>query len=228
VPNHALEFVLLFIAGPAAFTYTRHRIPAIPALWALTACCLFVLLHDPDFDRTRLWNAAALSQNAVPILCLFASAAAVGIVLVLRFAPGVFLNFPRSNPRFWGLVMLLYPVLSVYPQGIVYRAFVFQRYSGLFANPRALVLASATAFAYMHIVFQNRLALILTLLGGVLFAYRYLQTGSLFVSSFEHALYGCAIFTIGLGRYFYHAAARQSALAGRVPDEISGLSSGPE
>jgi hypothetical protein len=26
------------------------------------------------------------------------------------------------------------------------------------------------------------------------------------VSSLEHALYDCAIFTIGLGRWFYHGA----------------------
>jgi hypothetical protein len=45
--------------------------------------------------------------------------AAIGTTLVWRFAPGLFLNFPRSNPWLWGLVMLLYPVLSVYPQGIV-------------------------------------------------------------------------------------------------------------
>lgn len=30
------------------------------------------------------------------------------------------------------LVMILYPVQSVYPQGIVYRTFVFGRYRDLF------------------------------------------------------------------------------------------------
>jgi membrane protease YdiL (CAAX protease family) len=69
-------------------------------------------------------------------------------------------------------------------------------------------LASAISFAYVHIVFRNPLALALTFLAGLLFGFRYLQTGSLLVSSFEHALYGCAIFTIGLGRSFYYAAAR--------------------
>jgi membrane protease YdiL (CAAX protease family) len=103
----------------------------------------------------------------------------------------------------------LYPILSVYPQGIVYRAFIFERYRELFGPSWAIVLASAVAFAYVHIVFRNPLAIGLTFLGGVLFAYRYLQTGSLFVSSFEHALYGCAIFTIGLGRSFYHGAVRR-------------------
>ena len=98
--------------------------------------------------------------------------------------------------------MLLYPVLSVYPQGIVYRAFVFERYRNLFSPDWAIVLASTITFAYAHIVFRNWLAVGLTFLGGLLFGFRYLETGSLFTSSFEHALYGCAIFTMGLGQWF--------------------------
>ena len=46
----------------------------------------------------------------------------------------------------------------------------------------------------------------LTLVGGLLFAYRYTKTGSLLTSCVEHALYGCFLFTVGLGRFFYHAA----------------------
>lgn len=105
--------------------------------------------------------------------------------------------------------MVLYPVLSVYPQGIVYRAFLFGRYRELFGHAWAMVLVSAIAFAYVHVVFRNPLAPSLSFLGGLLFATRYEQTGSLFISSFEHALYGCAIFTIGLGRWFYHAAVQR-------------------
>jgi membrane protease YdiL (CAAX protease family) len=102
--------------------------------------------------------------------------------------------------------MLLYPVLSVYPQSIIYRAFLIHRYQPLFCSPQAIVLASATAFSFMHIIFHNPLAIWLTFVGGLLFACRYQKTGSLFVSSLEHALYGCLLFTIGLGRYFYTRA----------------------
>ena len=37
-----------------------------------------------------------------------------------------------------------------------------------------------------------------------------MQTGSLFISSFEHSLYGCAVFTIGIGRSFYYSGVRES------------------
>jgi membrane protease YdiL (CAAX protease family) len=67
-----------------------------------------------------------------------------------------------------------------------------------------MIVASAAAFAFLHIVFRNPLAPALTFAGGLLFAWRYAESGSLAVSSFEHALYGCWLFTVGLGGYFYH------------------------
>jgi len=205
---HALEFFLLFFVGPTVFAFTRHRIPAIPALWAWMAWCLSVLLRDPHFNRQHLWASAALLRYAPSILGIFAAAVIVGVVLVRRFAPELFLTLPRTKPVLWAALMLLYPVLSVYPQGIVFRAFVFERYRDVFGSGAGLVLASAAAFAYVHIVFHNRLALILTGLGGILFGMRYLQTGSLLITSVEHSLYGCAIFTIGMGRSLHHAANR--------------------
>jgi hypothetical protein len=47
---------------------------------------------------------------------------------------------------------------------------------------------------------------ILTLLGGLMFAKTYEETGSLVLSGIEHALYGGFLFTIGLGKYFYYGA----------------------
>ncbi|AXC10718.1 hypothetical protein ACPOL_1370 [Acidisarcina polymorpha] len=162
-----------------------------------------MLLRDPGFDRSLLWNPAPLANSLNSILIPFALAV-VGIGLgVLHFAPRLLFNFVRVNPGLWALVMLLYPVLSVYPQSIIYRAFLMHRYQTLFISPWALILGSGMAFSLMHLIFRNPLAPALTLIGGILFAYRYQRTGSLFVSSLEHSLYGCFLFTIGLGRYFY-------------------------
>ena len=204
----AVEFVLLFLALPLAFTYVPVRLPAIPALWALCAYCSVVLLNDRSFDRRQLWNTASFWRDAAGMLGLFSVIAVTIAAWMYWYSHDRFLSFPRANTWFWGVVMILYPVLSVYPQGIIYRAFVFQRYRGLFATDWGIVAASAFAFAFVHIVFRNRIALVFTALGGVLFGLRYLQTKSLFISSFEHALYGCLMFTVGLGQWFYHGAAR--------------------
>ena len=47
------------------------------------------------------------------------------------------------------------------------------------------------------------LAVALCVIGGWLFADTYSRTRSLWLASAEHALYGCLVFTVGLGRYFY-------------------------
>jgi membrane protease YdiL (CAAX protease family) len=146
----------------------------------------------------------ALPGKMGVILAIFA-VGALGIwVGARRFAPELEWSFVRQQPVFWAVVMVAYPVLSVYPQGLLYRAFFFERYAGLFPGKWAMIVASAAAFAFLHIIFRNWLAVGLTFAGGLLFAERYAETGSLATSSFEHALYGCWLFTVGLGQYFYH------------------------
>jgi membrane protease YdiL (CAAX protease family) len=199
-----VEFILLFVALPLGYRFSPVRIPALPLLWVVSGYALWQLLRDPQFDRAKLWNAGTLPAHLGVILAIFA-AVAVGIWLGVRwFAPALEWSFVRQSPAFWAVVMVVYPVLSVYPQGILYRAFFFERYGELFPGKWTMILASAAAFAFLHIIFRNWLAVALTFGGGVLFAARYAETGSLATSSFEHALYGCWLFTVGLGQYFYH------------------------
>jgi hypothetical protein len=119
----AIEFLFLFFLGTPLFVLAWPRISPIPALWAVTAYCLVTMLRDPNFDRTRLWDTAGLWKPAPEILSLFAVILLLGIVLVLRYAPTTFLSFPRSNPFFWILVMVLYPLLSVIRRGSSFGCF---------------------------------------------------------------------------------------------------------
>ena len=203
-PALILEFVLLFVALPLGYRFSPARIPALPLLWVVAGYAVLQLRLDPRFDRSRLWNPAPILSHAIPIGTVFAVAALLLWLGVRRFSPELEWSFVRQHPGFWALVMVAYPVLSVYPQGLLYRAFFFERYATLFPDKWGMILASAAAFAFLHIVFRNSLAVGLTFAGGILFAARYAETGSLATSSFEHALYGCWLFTVGLGQYFYH------------------------
>jgi len=206
MPRSALmvEFVVLFVALPLGYRFSPVRVPALPLLWVVTGYALRQMLRDPQFDRARLWNADRLPGQAASILAIFAVVALLLWLGVRRFAPELEWSFARQHPGFWAVVMVAYPVLSVYPQGLLYRAFFFERYAGLFPCKWAMIVASAAAFAFLHIIFRNWLAVALTFGGGLLFAARYAETGSLATSGFEHALYGCWLFTVGLGQYFYH------------------------
>jgi len=200
----AVEFVLIFVAMPLAYRFSPVRIPVLPLLWVVSGYALWQLLRDPAFDHSRLWNIGALPGKLPAILGIFAVVAVIIWAGVHWFAPDLEWSFVRHRPVFWAIVMVAYPVVSVYPQGLLYRAFFFHRYQALFADHWEMIVASAAAFGFMHLIFRNPLAVSLTFAGGLLFAARYAQTGSLAASSFEHALYGCWLFTVGLGQYFYH------------------------
>lgn len=204
------ELLLLFVAAPLAYRFSPVRIPALPLLWIVSGYAGWQLMRDPRFPRTRLWNAGSLPAHLAQILIPFAAAALLIGLGVHRFAPRREWALLRRNPGFWAVIMVAYPVLSVYPQGVLYRAFFFERYAPLFPGRWTMIVASAAAFAFLHIVFRNRLAVGLTFLGGLLFAFRYAQTGSLAASCLEHALYGCWLFTVGLGEHFYHGTYRDT------------------
>jgi len=199
-----LEFLSLFVALPLAYRFSPLRIPALPLLWIVSAYAWWQLLRDPRFRRGQLWNSAPFSVHLPAILSIFAVVALLIWLTVHRFVPHLEWSFVRRNPVFWAVVMVAYPVLSVYPQGILYRAFFFERYAPLFPGKWTMILLSAAAFSFLHIIFRNPIAPALTFFGGLLFAWRYVETGSLATSCFEHALYGCWLFTVGLGGYFYH------------------------
>jgi len=110
---------------------------------------------------------------------------------------------PVARPRLWLALVALYPLLSVVPQGIVYRCLVLDRYAPLFGGRSAAILASAAAFGMAHVVYRDAVAVALAFAGGILFARTHARTRSLVVSSVEHALYGVLVFSSPLGPRFY-------------------------
>jgi uncharacterized protein len=198
------ELTVIFVGLPLGYRFSPVRIPALPLLWLVAAYACWQLGRDHSFDRSRLWNSAPVARYLGVILLLFSAAAMVLWIGVHWLAPQLEWNLIRQRPDLWAVVMVLYPVLSVYPQGILYRAFFMHRYTRLIPAKWVMVAASAAAFAFLHIIFRNPISVLLTLFGGMLFAWRYAKTGSLLTSNVEHALYGCWLFTVGLGGYFYH------------------------
>lgn len=203
------EFLLIFVLPPALYAYgIVPRVKLIPAIGVLAVLSLVLLRRDKSFPQSQLWNAQHLRQRLIRVGLVFVVAGTVMILCVAWLLPDRLWALPRYRPLLWALVMVLYPLLSVYPQELIYRAFFFRRYAPLFGNGWAMVLISAAAFSYAHLIFGNLIALGLTFLGGLLFAWRYWQTRSLLVTSLEHALYGQLIFTVGLGEFFYHGTIR--------------------
>jgi len=105
----------------------------------------------------------------------------------------------KNKPLLWITILFIYSFFSVYPQELIYRTFFFKRYQVLVKSSSIFIFINALVFALAHLLFKNTLVLILTFLGGLLFAYTFKKTKSTLLVSIEHAIYGCWLFTVGMG-----------------------------
>jgi CAAX protease family protein len=196
-----LEMAGIFLGVPLLLSGDLVPHHKIIAMLAICIVCLVLLLFDKTFDRSRFGlngfrNWCTLSMRFM----IIASCLSLYVILA---EPGNFLAILRHNPSNWALIMISYPVLSVVPQEIIFRAFFFHRYSSLFTHKRVSILINGALFAFAHILFRNWVAVIGSFVVCLLWAMTYLESRSLLVVSIEHALYGNFVFTLGLGYYFY-------------------------
>jgi len=202
----AIEFTVIFVVVPLLIYY--RRIPNLPIPYLLiTALGAFLLLRrDATFGLSQLTHSGNVQPFLAAILIRDAVCLAGLGIAVYFMAPQLLFSLIRRSPGLWALIFLLYPLVSVYPQELLYRAFFLHRYQPLFGRGWGMLLASAMAFGFVHIIFRNSLAVALCVIGGFLFSLTYQASGSLLLACLDHAIFGNFIFTIGLGQFFYHGA----------------------
>jgi len=196
-----LEFSTLYLGLPFAMWYglSAMHLLIIPALLIASLLCLGLLWHDPGFDRRRFWKTEVARVEIGRCILLFVPCAVLMTALVWYKNPSELFDLPRHHHVIWIMIMLFYPFVSVPPQEIIYRKFLFHRYEPILPSPESRILVSALTFSLAHVIFGNVLALAITLCGGLLFAFTYHRTKSLLAVSVEHAVYGSFVFTVGLG-----------------------------
>lgn len=180
-----------------------------PVLLSTMTLVVFVLMLDRSFDRSNLWAWRRARPELPRILAFFGINALLllGLTAYLAFATtqmpeGSFLGLPRHRPALLAVIWLAYPWFSAYPQEVTHRVFFWRRYEALMPRT-ALIAVNAVAFAWMHALFWNWIALAITFVGGLLFAWTYDRTRSGLAAGIEHALYGNWCFTIGLGWFVF-------------------------
>jgi membrane protease YdiL (CAAX protease family) len=203
-----VECTTLFLGVPMAIAAGWLRVQVIPLLLLMAAGCGLVLQRVHKIQIRRLFSSKISVADWRRILIAYSIAVPFLAALLWIINPSAMWSLMCQHTKIWLLVMVAYPVVSVFPQELIYRAFFFERYRPLFERGAGIVLASAAIFSFGHVVFHNWPAAVLTFVGGLLFARTYQQTSSLLLVSVEHALYGCAIFTIGYGSYFFDGTMR--------------------
>ncbi len=200
-----VEFFALFLLLPALIFYNWMPFSKIGILLGFTILCAWLLWVDPTFYTRKLWNLKGLKKSWKGILLRFIPATVILTLVITMLEPEMLFNLILDDFYTWLFIVIFYPLFSVYPQELIYRCFLFHRYQPLFPRQRFMIHVSALTFGYLHIIFGNYQAVFLTYGAGYLFGRTYAETKSLLAASFEHALYGILIFTIGFNHYFINS-----------------------
>lgn len=202
----AAELLAVFFALPIAVALLA---PSWQPLWLLA---LLAVLAGVELWRHRepgiaVWSIGPSGRALLARLLLVWLASAVVLAAgVQLWRPERLFALPRQQTRAWIELLVLYPFVSVLPQEVLYRAFFFHRYRALLGEGALALIANATLFAWMHLVFHNVVAVALTFLGGLLFAATYRRSHSLGLVALQHVLYGWTVFSIGLDPFFLGAS----------------------
>ena len=201
-----------FILLPLLLAQYGARLRPVPLhlLVLLTAGGLGVFWTSRKFTPRRLWSRPAPGWWRGPLLRAMALALAAG-AYALTCEPETAFRLPAERPFFWLLIMVLYPLLSVLPQEILFRVCLTDILEticrGKINFPALPILGGALLFGWAHIIYAGYVALGSTCLAGLILAWSYHRNrnhpGALWPLLLEHSLYGQIIFTTGLGHYFY-------------------------
>ncbi|SHM97430.1 CPBP family intramembrane glutamic endopeptidase [Polaribacter sp. KT 15] len=193
-----LELLILFLMIPISFVFTYNAIIKLTIGLLGFFYILYILLKvenvklriSKNIDWRFFWKSTIIKLFLIAIITSF---------YVYFTAPKNLFIVVLNKPLLWILILLFYSIFSVYPQELLYRNFFFKRYLELFKNEKLFLFINAFLFSLAHLLFKNTLVLILTFIGGLLFAYTYNKTKSTFLVSVEHSIYGCWLFTVGMG-----------------------------
>ena len=198
IPYKIIEFLIVFVLLPVSFALEYpFKIKMVIGVFGFFYI-IFVLLkveRKKNKIEPNLNFKVFIKQTILKLLTI----AFVTTLFVWFTNKELLFNVLLNKPKLWLVILFVYSFFSVYPQELIYRTFYFQRYKTLFENQNLFILINAIVFSLAHLLFKNTLVLILTFVGGLLFAFTYNKTKSTVLVSIEHAIYGCWLFTVGMG-----------------------------
>lgn len=194
------EFLLFYVFIPFITINYFGGWPKVLVLLAISLLFLIFLWRDPTFDKSVFFrlNKTSLRRSLPRVVSIS--------VLLIWFTwwvfPDLFFVYPLKDFDSYVLTLIVYPLMSVIPQEIIYRVYFFHRYRKLVPEQYLLMLSNAIIFGLTHLIYGNWVAPIATFLISWIFIFNYLKTKSLLNVSFEHYVYGLVMFTVGFGYYF--------------------------
>ena len=198
-----VEFTILFLALPILSFLLRDYLAYffLPLLFILTLFCVRFLLNDSTFNRKRLFNLKKHKKHKHRIYQVFFFGAIFSAYFYFSLSHDSWFSLPIESTKQWLWLLILYPLVSVLPQELIFRTYFFHRYKAIFTTKNQRILISALVFSLAHLIYANMIAVGLAFLGGLIFSYTYARTKSTLACVIEHSIWGIWIFSMGLGRY---------------------------
>jgi uncharacterized protein len=193
------EFIVIFLLVPIFIYFGLINIPKMDILLLLSGCSFVILACDPWFNKKKLAGITCHPDTLKRIGIRYVIGGFILLSIFYMLSPQTFILIPFKKPLIWFNTSCDYLFLSVIPQELLYRAFLFHRYSTLFRGKRSPVVVSTLSFSFVHIVYGNVFALLLTLIGGYFFSTTYQKSHSIIITILEHFMYGILIFSSGSG-----------------------------
>lgn len=193
-----LELFFLFILLPISFLF-KYPAPIKAGLTLTGFIYIIVHLIKSKSLKLRLPTKAYWKPFWKETIIKLSVIITITSLYVFWIAPDKLFSVLIQKPRLWVIILFIYSFLSVWPQEIIYRTFFYSRYEYLIKSKWLFLFINAILFSLAHIFLKSSLVLLLTFLGGVLFAFTYQKTKSTMLVSIEHAIYGNWLFTVGMG-----------------------------
>ena len=200
-----IEFLALFAGVPLIMAATFGLYPLFPVIIGLAGVSLILLHMTPGWEWKTLWKGPVLGEWKIILIYTLATLATC-VAVVFATIPERFLEIPTYRPALWIMIMTAYPLLSAFPQEIIFRSLFFERYGVLFSSAWIAILVNGAAFGFGHLFYDNWITITMTGCGGAIMAWAYLRNRSMLLAWVLHSISGQIIFTVGLGSYFYHGA----------------------
>jgi hypothetical protein len=210
----SLELIILFGLLPLVLLITRLngiRVPPLPLLWIGAVACVVLMRRHKKRDaevstHSEECRMKATRSDLIEAFLLVSLCSGLLFILYPLITTSPMFEFPRERPIVWLVVLCLYPILSVVPQGIIFRRWFALRYTTLLGSGGTMIVIGALCFGCSHILLGNVVAPVITAIGGALFMRTYLKSGSGWLADLEHAVLGNVAFTIGYGQWLYSGA----------------------
>ena len=196
------EFLAIYAAAPVAMSVLLPAGRVITTLTIVTAFAV-LLLHRTEGFRWRSLMEGIDRVSPAIVVGFAAVTCLVSFAIMRAWNPESLFSLPRERPYLMFAIALLYPVFSVLPQELVYRPLYFVRYGRLLPGGAPGLALNAALFSLGHLMYWSWVVAAMTFVGGLAFAWAYETRRSFPLAFALHWVAGVAIFTFGMGQYFY-------------------------